>query len=529
MAEYKLYNLEDPDTGQKEPQISPKEEFDIIKQKVPTNRIENPRTGQEGSAESVVKEGDMNPGDGRNVAMEVAKCLRDALREHGDEMKAVFLSDSTNEGATIKIQYMPDEQGQADEDEFTFRWGDGVLKLDNVANPVELCQLQKQSGTVNIQKDLVKANLLKFLQSHDDVEGGEDSQAADPNALPDGPVAEEQLWESEECQQAFCDAVDMYRKAKDKESIKNLFRAARPYQKGNTIQEKLKGAVDWYNIYTQKPPKNTKEQVFLEDSDVDTQNILQSVGSSLSELRRLQETGKVDSSSIKKAVFHLKEAFNLLQELENISEDNKQSDWDYGLSWDDLDIKEQEESNAPSVIVALQKLSEGLDTLKKYINRTEDIHLGAYFRPLDRAYDSLFEFCKRKGLSNYDDDLNEFMDLNDPIANGEPDNYGGGDPRDFDNDERNREWEDYDDEPVVHEGDEWGPEVGDTVDYEGGHYRLYGYCGYEVVLQNVDDERDFKIVKPEEAGFKSPEKDLKETNWVDPDDLPDDNDELQGV
>lgn len=477
MAEYKLYNLKDPKTGQEEPQISSKEEFDAIKQKVPTSSIKNPRTGQEGSAESVVKEGDMNPGDGRNVAMEIAKCLRDALREHGDEMKAVFLSDTSNEGATIKIQYMPDEQGQADEDEFTFRWGDGTLRLDNVANPVELCQLQKQSGTVNVQKDLVKANLLKFLQSHDEVG---DSEPADPNALPDGqPVNEKiggisqsgdgnaaydgvddaqsyktdsdgHLWESDECQQAFCDAVEMYRKAKDKESIKNLFRAARPYQKGNTIQEKLKGAVDWYNIYTQKPPKNTKEQVFLEDSDL-------------------------------------------------------------------------EEGNVPGVIAALQKLSEGLDILRNYINRTEDTHLGAYFRPLDRAYDSLFEFCKRQGLSKH---LDEFMDLNDPIANGEPDNYGG-----FgrDNDEFNRWNEDYDDEPVVGEGDEWGPEVGDTVDYEGGHYKLYGYCGYEVVLQNVDDERDFKIVKPEEAGFKSPEKDLKETNWVDPDDLPDSNDELQGV
>lgn len=460
MAEYKLYNLKDPKTGQEEPQISSKEEFDAIKQKVPTSNIKNPRTGQEGSAESVVKEGDMNPGDGRNVAMEIAKCLRDALREHGDELKAAYLKDSTTEGVTIKVQYMPDEQGQADEDEFVFRWPEGKLRLDNVANPVDLCQLQKQSGTVNIQKDLVKANLLKFLQSHDDVEGGEDSQPADPNALPDGPVAEEQLWESEECQQAFCDAVDMYRKAKDKESIKNLFRAARPYQKGNTIQEKLKGAVDWYNIYTQKPPKNTKEQVFLEDSDVDEGELLERVR---------QEVIK----PVEEAVSH-----------------------GYGLAL-------YYEGFRP----LYNDLMKTVIAIKHWVHK---------------------QTLKIKPVVG-EEKLDEFVDLNDPIANGEPDNYGGGDPRDFDNDERNREWEDYDDEPVVHEGDEWGPEVGDTVDYEGGHYRLYGYCGYEVVLQNVDDERDFKIVKPEEAGFKSPEKDLKETNWVDPDDLPDDNDELQGV
>lgn len=398
-----------------------------------------------------IAEGDMNPGDGRNVAMDVAKCLRDALREHGDEMKAVFLSNSTNEGVTIKVQYMPDEQGQADEDEFVFRWPDGVLKLDNVAHPVELCQLQKQSGTVAVQKDLVKANLLKFLQSHDNVDSEDAAQPADPNALPDGPVAEEQLWESDECQQAFCDAVDMYRKAKSKDSIKALFRAARPYQKGNTIQEKLKGAVDWYNIYKENPPKNTKDQVFLEDSDL-------------------------------------------------------------------------EEGYVPGVITALQKISEGLNILKEYINHTQDTWFGSYYRELSTSFERMTEFVKRRFAS--EEDLKEFMDLNDPIANGEPDNYGG---YGRDNDEFNKWNEDYDDEPVVGEGDEFGPEVGDTVDYEGGHYKLYGYCGYEVVLQNVDDERDFKIVKPEEAGFKSPEKDLKETNWVDPDDLPDDNNELQGV
>lgn len=436
MAEYKLYNLKDPKTGQEETQISSKEEFDTIKQKVPSSSIKNPRTGQEGNAETVVKESDMNPGDGRNVAMDVAKCLRDALREHGDEMKAIYLSNSTNEGVTIKIQYMPDEQGQADEDEFVFRWKDGTLKLDNVANPVELCQLRKQSGTVIIQKDLVKANLLKFLQSHDEVEG-DDSQSVDPNALPTGPVAEEQLWESEECKQAFCDAVDMYRKAKNKDSIKSLLKAARPYQKGNTIQEKLKGAVDWYNIYTQKPPKNTREQIFL-------------------------ETGEDDS---------------------------------------DGDLS-----------VIIKNLAHCLHELKLYINQTENIHLGHYYSPMMNAFENLY-----KNYLGWDEnELKEVWDVNDPIANGEPTNYP------FGHDDELLNWnEDFDDEPAVNEGDEFGPEVGDDVDYQGTHYRLYGYCGYEVVLQNVDDERDFKVVKPEDVGVRDKQhQDIEETNWVDPDRLP---------
>ena len=436
MAEYKLYNLKDPKTGQEETQISSKEEFDTIKQKVPSSNIKNPRTGQEGNAETIVKESDVNPGDGRNVAMDVAKCLRDALREHGDEIKAIYLSNSTNEGATIKIQYMPDEQGQADEDEFVFRWKDGILKLDNVAYPVELCQLRKQSGTVIIQKDLVKANLLKFLQSHDEVEG-DDSQPVDPNALPTGPVAEEQLWESEECKQAFCDAVDMYRKAKNKDSIKSLLKAARPYQKGNTIQEKLKGAVDWYNIYTQKPPKNTREQIFL-------------------------ETGESDSDG--------------------------------------------------DLYVIIKSLAHCLHELKLYIKQTEDTHLGHYYSPMMNAFENLY-----KNYLGWDEnELKEVWDVNDPIANGEPTNYP------FGHDDELLNWnEDFDDEPAVNEGDEFGPEVGDDVDYQGTHYRLYGYCGYEVVLQNVDDERDFKVVKPEDVGVRDKQhQDIEETNWVDPDRLP---------
>ena len=436
MAEYKLYNLKDPKTGQEETQISSKEEFDTIKQKVPSSNIKNPRTGQEGNAETIVKESDVNPGDGRNVAMDVAKCLRDALREHGDEIKAIYLSNSTNEGATIKIQYMPDEQGQADEDEFVFRWKDGILKLDNVAYPVELCQLRKQSGTVIIQKDLVKANLLKFLQSHDEVEG-DDSQPVDPNALPTGPVAEEQLWESEECKQAFCDAVDMYRKAKNKDSIKSLLKAARPYQKGNTIQEKLKGAVDWYNIYTQKPPKNTREQIFL-------------------------ETGEDDSDG--------------------------------------------------DLYVIIKSLAHCLHELKLYIKQTEDTHLGHYYSPMMNAFENLY-----KNYLGWDEnELKEVWDVNDPIANGEPTNYP------FGHDDELLNWnEDFDDEPAVNEGDEFGPEVGDDVDYQGTHYRLYGYCGYEVVLQNVDDERDFKVVKPEDVGVRDKQhQDIEETNWVDPDRLP---------
>lgn len=381
---------------------------------------------------------EISPEDGLNVAKEVAKCLRDALREHGDEMKAMFLANSTNQGATVRVQYMPDEQGRADEDEFVFRWGDGKLRLDNVAHPVELCDLQKQSGSVIFQKDLAKNALLNFLKSHDNVE--QPSQEVDPNALPDGPVAEEQLWESEDCQEAFCQAVYNFQNspADKKEAIKNLFRASRPFKKGNTIQEKLKGAVDWYNIYKENPPKNTQKQVFLEDSYDDALKTLTEIRDKIVDAaEKLEQLSKQDTLTADKC-----------------------------KRW------------RPTFVEVVEEMSDYINWL------TPD-----------------------PDVEPVDDEIDEFMSLDDPKADG------------YDNPAPMEPSKEFDDEPVTKEADEFGPEVGDEVEYEGGHYKLYGYCGYQVVLQNVDDERDFKVVEPAAAGIKKPEAVNEETQWVDPDNM----------
>lgn len=445
MAEYKLYNLKDPKTGQEEPQISSKEEFDAIKQKVPTSSIKNPRTGQEGSAESIVKE-EIDQQDSVNLAKEIAKCLRDALREHGDELKAVYLSNIMNQGVIVRVMYMPDEEGNSEEDNFAFNWPDGKLYLGGAGSGVELCPIQKQSGTIQIQKDLVKDGILKFLRSHDNVDSPElnTSQEVDPNAMPDGqPVDEEEnLWESEECQNAFCDAVQGYLRAKDKDSIKQLLKSCRPYRKGNTIQEKLKGAVDWYNWFTENPPKNTKKQVFLE------------------------------------------------------KDENPE------------DVEDRE-----LLTTVIKPLFQVLKTFKDLVNRTENTHLGSYYRGVAEAAERLYrQYYLQWGEET--EPIHEFMDLGDPIAQGSdrnPDNYF----------EPNHEFDpEEDDEPVLGEMDEFGPEVGDEVEYGGGNYKLYGYCGYEVVLQNVDDERDFKIVKPADIGIGEKSENLKETEFVSPEELP---------
>lgn len=442
--EYKIYNLKDPKTGEKATQISSKEEFDTLKQKLNPNQIENPRTGQEGTGESVVKE-DTFPEEGKadavNVAKDIAKTLRDALKEHGDEMQGVFLKDMSTRGVTVKVIYKPDEQGQQTEDEFVFRWDNGSVRLDNVGNPVDLGQIQNRSGRSYIQKDLLKDKLLQFLSSHDN-----DPAPSDSTEIPDGtPVNEgENLWESEECQEAFCNAVTNFRNnAKDKEAIKALMRAARPYQKGNTIQEKLKGAVEWYNWFTENPPKNTKKQVFLE--------------------------------------------------------------------------KDQVENDDEELLDIAKSIAQGIGRLKDYVNATENTHLGAFYRDLAESITRLYV---------------GYLDCVKPDFLDEYGWYPESDENPFDGDEAERfanrprpNYDDDEDEPALEESDEFGPEIGDEVNYNEGKYKLYGYCGYEVVLQNVDDERDFKVVKPVDIGM-GPKQQMKEIEYIDPKQLPDDEGQI---
>lgn len=410
--------------------------------------VEDPKTGQKNQGRPVYEANFPEAGkaDAVNVAKEIAKTLKDALREHGDELQGMFLKNMSTRGVTVKVTYKPDEQGQQTEDEFVFRWDNGSIRLDNVGQPVDLGQIQNRSGRSTIQKDLLKDKLLAFLTGHDESE----ATPSDPAAMPEGPQVNENenLWESEECQNAFCDAVTAYRAdSKNKEAIKNLFKACRPFQKGNTIQEKLKGAVDWYNWFTENPPKNTKKQVFLEEASL---------------------------NSITEARDKIQEALDILHNLDDYSKR-------VGTWMEDLG----------NVLIDINRVTNGGEELDEFDDCEED--------PLD-----------------------EFMDLNDPVARGEKDARPVGQDISPKDRKKMKHFWDYwekDDKPVCEE-DEFGPEVGDEVEYGEGHYKLYGYCGYEVVLQNVDDERDFKLVKPADIGMdqKPP---LSETEYVDPEQLPD--------
>ena len=405
--------------------------------------VEDPKTGQKNQGRPV-NEADF-PEEGKadaiNIAKEIAKVLKDALREHGDEMQGMFLKDMTTRGVTVKVTYKPDEQGEQTEDEFVFRWDNGSIRLDNVGQPVDLGQIQNRSGRSTIQKDLLKDKLASFLSSHDTESSAEPS---DPAAMPEGPQVneEENLWESEECQNAFCDAVEAFRaNNKDKEAVKNLFKACRPFQKGNTIQEKLKGAVDWYNWFTENPPKNTKKQVFLEDDD-----------------------------------------------------DNYEND-------DDL-------------YVIVKSLSRNFRDLEDYVRFSQNPRIKPHYEALMKAFTDFYRTC----LGWNEQDLDDFISMNEENLDDYDEFEDEVPPK---KQPRSPRW----DGPVVNEYDEFGPEVGDEIEYDGGHYKLYGYCGYEVVLQNVDDERDFKVVKPAEAGIETGKGQVQETEYIDPEQLPDDDED----
>ena len=438
-------------------------------------------------AEDETPKGNTQQADAVNIAKELGKVLRDALQEHGDELQGAYLKNLNTRGVTVRIVYKPDEQGQQTEDEFNFTWDQGKVQLNNGGQMIDLGPIQNRSGRSMIQKDILKDKLSGFLKSHDE----SSATPSDPANIPDGQPVDEKiggvsqsgdgncayegvddqqsyqtdsdghLWESEECQNAFCDAVAMYRKAKDKESIKALFRACRPFQKGDTIQEKLKGAVDWYNWFTENPPKNTKDQVFLEDDD--------------------DEEDKSVEIDAKEAAKYFWKAF---EDVENCRSNlsvviNKA----YSVNWA-LD---------PKFDALLQETLKLLAKMRKFF--ADDI------KP---TLDSPISETEQDTLDKIGSYYDEYEDGEEETAAYTPS------PED-------------EDKPVILGGDDkFGPEVGDEVEYDGAHYKLYGFCGYEAVLQNVDDERDFKLVKPLDIGMGVKKQEMKETEYIDPEKLPDD-------
>lgn len=196
--------------------------------------------------------------DSLAVAKQLGKVLATVLRDHGDQIRTMSAKQCNTSGCTIVVQYGTpgDEVGAnsnnpqlqnsvPEQDEFQFEYKEGTVYLNVNGTEIEICTIQNQSGTVKIQQPVAQDSLTKFIDSKTQ------------STLGDETTQEI----TEEARTCFAEAVQAYRKGKNKETLKGLFRAARNFR-GNTIQEKLKEAAqDFLNRTAVVEPESIERVV----------------------------------------------------------------------------------------------------------------------------------------------------------------------------------------------------------------------------------------------------------------------------
>lgn len=196
--------------------------------------------------------------DSLAVAKQLGKVLATVLRDHGDQIQTMSAKQCNTSGCTIVVQYGTpgDEVGAnsnnpqlqnsiPEQDEFQFEYKEGTVYLNVNGTEIEICTIRNQSGTVKIQQPVAQYSLTKFIDSKTQ------------STLGDETTQEI----TEEARTCFAEAVQAYRKGKNKETLKGLFRAARNFR-GNTIQEKLKEAAqDFLNRTAVVEPESIKRVV----------------------------------------------------------------------------------------------------------------------------------------------------------------------------------------------------------------------------------------------------------------------------
>lgn len=196
--------------------------------------------------------------DSLAVAKQLGKVLATVLRDHGDQIQTMSAKQCNTSGCTIVVQYGTpgDEVGAnsnnpqlqnsiPEQDEFQFEYKEGTVYLNVNGTEIEICTIRNQSGTVKIQQPVAQDSLTKFIDSKTQ------------STLGDETTQEI----TEEARTCFAEAVQAYRKGKNKETLKGLFRAARNFR-GNTIQEKLKEAAqDFLNRTAVVEPESIKRVV----------------------------------------------------------------------------------------------------------------------------------------------------------------------------------------------------------------------------------------------------------------------------
>lgn len=196
--------------------------------------------------------------DSLTVAKQLGKVLATVLRDHGDQIQTMSAKQCNTSGCTIVVQYGTpgDEVGAnsnnpqlqnsiPEQDEFQFEYKEGTVYLNVNGTEIEICTIRNQSGTVKIQQPVAQDSLTKFIDSKTQ------------STLGDETTQEI----TEEARTCFAEAVQAYRKGKNKETLKGLFRAARNFR-GNTIQEKLKEAAqDFLNRTAVVEPESIERVV----------------------------------------------------------------------------------------------------------------------------------------------------------------------------------------------------------------------------------------------------------------------------
>lgn len=196
--------------------------------------------------------------DSLAVAKQLGKVLATVLRDHGDQIQIMSAKQCNTSGCTIVVQYGTpgDEVGAnsnnpqlqnsiPEQDEFQFEYKEGTVYLNVNGTEIEICTIRNQSGTVKIQQPVAQDSLTKFIDSKTQ------------STLGDETTQEI----TEEARTCFAEAVQAYRKGKNKETLKGLFRAARNFR-GNTIQEKLKEAAqDFLNRTAVVEPESIERVV----------------------------------------------------------------------------------------------------------------------------------------------------------------------------------------------------------------------------------------------------------------------------
>ena len=326
--------------------------------------VEDPATGQNNTS-SIMGEEQVR-GDFFTLGMKLGKALAAALRDHGDSIEGLFLKNSTKNGCTLRVCYRPDGDGTRWEDEFVIEYSgdpDAKAYLVNGGDRIELCAITQQSGSAQINKDLAKAAFTNFINRKTDI-GKSDIKASDPDVTGGQPISEsegsEMLWEENGAEQ-FCEAAKSYYAKKSKEGLKSLFKAARNFKKGSSIEEKLAGAVAWYKDPAnrvsvgdkKKYYKNSKKQVFSGNGFEDMSGVSGMGGSG-------DASAAVEESMPKANIDPVfdSEGFEIYKDF-------------------------------------LIPVTACLEKLKAHINKTEDTWVGSYYATIYRAVENLSNFVQK--------------------------------------------------------------------------------------------------------------------------------------